>query len=267
MNAVMRSILFWIIFILLLVASGFLSNSFLPPTQSRIGYGILGTLAALLVTWVFLKAEKQSFQSINLVWDRITLPRFFVGLVIGSLIFGLIVLALILFSDIRFKLNLQPFHVSILIPYLVFIPLALMEEIGFRAYPFLRLNKASGILLTQIIVAIAFAVYHVINGWSVEAAFLGTFVWAWVFGLAAIWSGGIAVPTGLHVAINIIPGLIGLKGTENSIWVIDYGNHAQEVVIASADKIGLIMQIVILISTIALTQFYNRRRQSVATKR
>lgn len=267
LNAVVRSILFWIVFIVLLVASGFASNTFLPPGQSRFGYGILATFTALFATWIFLKVEKRSFRDVGLVWESKTLPRFFAGLIIGSLIFGLILLALILFSEIRFKLNPQPFNVSMLIPYLVLIPLALMEEIGFRAYPFLKLNKSVGLLTTQLIVAVAFAVYHIINGWSVEGAFLGTFVWAWVFGLAAIWSGGIAVPTGLHVALNVIPGLIDFKDRGNSIWVIDYRDNVQEHVIAGTDKIGLIMQIVILVAAIALTLFYNRRRQQLVTKR
>ena len=146
-------------------------------------------------------------------------------------------------------------------PYIIFIPLAFMEEAGFRAYTLLKLNKAVGTIAMQFIVAIAFALYHMANGWSIEAAFLGTFVWAWVFGLAAIWSGGIALPAGLHVALNVLQGLTGLKPGNNSIWVITFGDAAQQNIISGADRIGLIMQVVILLMAVGLTILYVRKQR------
>lgn len=186
--------------------------------------------------------------------------RFLAGLVIGSLIFGLIILVLIVFSDVRFELSPVSFSVSMLIPYLVFIPLAFMEEVGFRAYTFVNLNKSVGLLVTQLIVAIAFALYHIAYGWSVEAAFLGTFVWAWVFGLGAAWSGGIALPTGLHVAVNVLQGLTGMKEGD-SIWVIVKEPTAENTLAEST--VGLLLHGLILTTAAALTIAYRRKYKTL----
>lgn len=257
------SVAFWIIFILLLVVSGFLSNSFLPARMSKFGYGILGSFVAMFVTWFFLKLGKKSFRDIGLVWESKTLFRFLLGMLIGSLIFGVIILALIIFSNVTFNLNPESFGIAMLIPYLVFIPLALMEEIGFRAYTFVNLNKSVGLILTQVVVAIAFALYHIAYGWTFETAFMGTFVWAWVFGLGAAWSGGIALPTGLHVAVNVLQGLTGLKPGNNSIWIVSFDVAAQETILAGADRVGLIMQGLILVTAIMLTVFYTHKQSVV----
>lgn len=260
-KAVGTSILFWIVFIALLVVSGIVSNILLPLAQSRLGYGMLGSLAALFVTWIFLKVEKKSFREIGLIWEQKTLIRFLAGLIIGSLLLGFILLALILFSDTQFTLNPEPFSIAMLAPYIMFLPLAFMEEAGFRAYTLVKLNKAVGTIAMQLIIAIAFALYHIANGWSIEAAFLGTFVWAWVFGLAAVWSGGIALPTGIHVALNVLQGLTGLKPGNNSIWIMTFGDSEQQRIISGADRIGLIMQLVILVLAIGLTIFYVRKQR------
>jgi uncharacterized protein len=260
-KAVGTSILFWIVFIALLVVSGIVSNILLPLAQSRLGYGMLGSLAALLVTWIFLKVEKKSLREIGLIWEQKTLLRFLAGLIIGSLLLGFILLALILFSDTQFTLNPEPFSIAMLVPYIMFLPLAFMEEAGFRAYTLVKLNKAVGTIAMQLIIAIAFALYHIANGWSIEAAFLGTFVWAWVFGLAAVWSGGIALPTGIHVALNVLQGLTGLKPGNNSIWIMTFGDSEQQRIISGADRIGLIMQLVILVLAIGLTIFYVRKQR------
>lgn len=262
-KAVGVSILFWIIFIALLVVSGIVSNILLPPAQSRLAYGVLGSLAALLITWIFLKVEKKSFREIGLIWEQKTLFRFLAGLIIGSLLLGFILLPLIVFSGIQFTLNPEPFTIAILAPYIMFLPLAFMEEAGFRAYTLVKLDKAAGTIAMQVIVAIAFALYHIANGWSIEAAFLGTFVWAWVFGLAAVWSGGIALPTGIHVALNVLQGLTGLKPGNNSIWIMTFGDSEQQRIISGADRIGLIMQLVILILAVSLTIFYVRKQRLV----
>jgi uncharacterized protein len=260
-RAIAISFLFWITFIALLVVSGFLSNSFLPAEQSRLGYGILGSLAALVVTWIFLRFEKQSFHEIGLVWEKRSLPRFFAGLIMGLLLMGFILVPLILFSGMQFTLNPEPFSWSMVFPYIMFIPLAFMEEAGFRAYTLIKLDKAVGTIAMQIVIAIAFALYHIANGWSMEAAFLGTFVWAWVFGLAAIWSGGIALPTGIHVMLNVLQGLTGLKPGNYSIWIVSVDDTTQRNVISGADRIGLIMQLIVFAIAVGLTIFYVHKKR------
>lgn len=262
LKAVFRAILFWVAFMLLLFLVGSLLPKLFPTAWERFVYGISGTGAAILVTWLFLKNEQSLFRSIGLFWEQKTLPRFFQGLLYGTLIMGFILSSLLIFTELELKPNPGDLSIWQMFFYLSVIPLALMEEIAFRSYPFLKLEKAFGVRLTQIIVAIAFALYHVVTGWNIQIALLGPGIWAFVFGLAALRSGGIALPTGIHVALNSIQPLMGMKsGNYASLWILDYKPGTPEAQMVKTDTIGLMLQIIILLAAIVLTEYYIRKRK------
>jgi len=258
-NALVRSILFWILFIALLFVAGNLSNmvSFEMP---KLIYGLLGVAAAFFLIWIFLRTEKRSFTSVELSWRKNTLPKFFLGLLIGTVIMILIVLALSGFTDVHLSRNkneIQPF--TWLLYLLVYIPLAWMEELAFRSYTLLKLNTAYRLWWAQLISAIAFAFYHMAYGWSWHDAFLGTFVWAFVFGYAAIASNGIALPTGIHVALNFLQALLGFKPDKLSLLEFNLKNtgHAQ----SNLDRVGIFIQIFVLITALLCTALFIKRKQ------
>ncbi|RYY60919.1 MAG: CPBP family intramembrane metalloprotease, partial [Chitinophagaceae bacterium] len=56
--------------------------------------------------------------------------------------------------------------------------LALMEEIPFRGAPFRHLTTRTGLRTAQFAGAIAFALYHIANGWGIAQSLLGPFIWA-----------------------------------------------------------------------------------------
>ena len=257
-NTLVRSLLFWILLIVMLFISGNLSNM-IAFEMPKLIYGILGAASACLLIGIFLRAENKSFASVGLVWQKNTLPKFFLGILIGSVIMVLLILALTFFTGVRLNRTaneIQP--LTWLLYLLVIIPLAWMEELGFRSYVFLKLNTAYGLWWAQLISAVAFAFYHIAYGWSWQAAFLGTFVWAFVFGLAAIISGGIAVPTGIHAALNFLQPLCGLKADKLSIWEfsLDHSNDAQ----SRLDRVGILLQIFIFITALLCTHLFLRRK-------
>jgi len=261
LKAVFRAILFWFAFILLLFLVGSMLPKLFPDSWERFIYGISGTGAAVLLTGIFLKNEQSLFRSIGLVWEQKTLPRFFSGLLYGTLIMGFIISSLLIFTELELKRNQEGISIWQMLFYLSVIPLALMEEIAFRSYPFIKLEKAFSARLTQIIVAIAFALYHVVAGWNIQLAFLGPGIWAFVFGLAAMRSGGAAVPTGIHVALNSLQPLMGLKaGSYASLWMLDFKPGTTEAMKAKADTIGFVLQIIIFLTAIILTEIYIRKR-------
>jgi uncharacterized protein len=225
-------------------------------------FGILGSFSALFITWLFLKYEKRSFEEIGLVWESGTGRRFFEGLVIGIAIFWFILLALILLTPLQLKLNTKAVDSSAFVGYLAFLPLSLMEEIGFRSYPFIKLHNRFGLRITQVIVAVVFALYHVAGGQSVPGSFLGPGVYAFVFGLAAVWSRGIAMPFGIHVALNVLQPLTGMRGEVGSVWILSYKDGVASDQMASPDTIGLAMQLIVLVSALLLTEVYIRKRAS-----
>ncbi len=260
-NSIVKSVLFWTVFILIIFITGSFIRILFQTNWHQFNYGIAGTASALFTTWQFLKNEKKSFKEIGLVWENKTALRFFIGFIIGTVLIVFILSVLLIFTNLEIEKNKTPIATSAFIGYLAFIPLSLMEEIAFRSYPFLKLNKTVGLRITQIIVAIAFALYHFISGWSVQSAFLGPGIWAFVFGLAAVWSGGIAVPLGIHVALNILQSITGMRGNENSFWILKYAEGTPENLIAKTDTVGLATQLIVFICAVALTEFYIRKKK------
>jgi hypothetical protein len=137
---------------LLFLIGNFLSPIF-PPEWERFVYGIFGTFAALLVTWVFLKKEKKDLKDYGLAWQKTTIPKFLSGILIGSTIFIIIVLILITLSDLKLERTNKIFEPLSAFFYLSIIPLVLMEEIAFRGYPFLKL-KCEGVALSILLMSL-----------------------------------------------------------------------------------------------------------------
>lgn len=249
-----KSILFWIVFIALLFIGGSSLVSFLPPEWSGIGYGLVGTICAYFTVLIFLRWDKLSFKEIGLVWERRTFVRFLVGILIGVGLMILILLVLVSFTELELEWSGKIIDVKKVVLFLAaIIPLGLMEELAFRTYPFLKLNKACGIWIAQLIMALAFAIYHILQGWSVYVSFLGPFVWAFVFGVAAIRSGGIALPAGIHVALNAMQSFTGIKENETSFLTLKFGDHVTKDDHATAEVVGAGIQVVIFLIAVLLT--------------
>lgn len=263
LNAIGRSFLYWLLFLLFLFITGaFITHQF-PDSWERFIYGSFGTAAALAVTWFVLKLEKSSFGSIGLVWERKTGMRFLYGLVIGALLFALIIIPLFAFSNLTIEWNPKPITVLEALFYLSIIPLALMEEIAFRSYPFVKLNRALGFLPTQLIVSVMFAMYHVFGGWSFTSAFMGPAIWSLIFGLATYKSGGIAIATGIHVALNVAQPMLGMRtGTYHPLWILSIKGGETEASLARIDMLGTVSQMIVLIIGVGLTLYYLRKGNS-----
>jgi len=259
-----RVLLFWVAFIGLFLAVSFL-YSFFPPIDPRmigLRHGITGTLVAFIVTGVFLKMEKKSFRDIGLVWEKSTLLKFLLGALAGSALFGIILLLLLKIAGLQLLWNSPTFDYRMLVGYLGLIPLALMEEVAFRSYPFRKLTDTFGLWSAQVIVGIAFALYHLIGGWSLYIAFAGPFVWSFVFGLAAVRSGGIAVSTGIHLMLNVLQVFTGTSAGPNSMWKLSYIHEASKDAIARTETTGLLLQVAVLVTAIAATEYFIRRKSS-----
>jgi membrane protease YdiL (CAAX protease family) len=261
-GTLVKSILFMLAFMAPLIVSGIIRNMF-PEVYNMLIYGVLGTCGGLLIAWIFLKAENNSFASIGLIWERKTLLRFVFGFLIGSVIFALILSALLYFSELTIQYHPDAFNLQFLFIYLPILPLALMEEIGFRSYPQIRIKDAYGIWVSQFVIAIAFGSYHILNGWSVYSSFTGPFVWAFVFGLAALWSRGIAMPTGIHFALNVLQNIVGLKGNKGAIWKLDYLTGTPKELIEQTAKIGLLLHATVLVGALIFTVWYAKRMKGV----
>ena len=96
------------------------------------------------------KVRKKTFAEYNLVWKKNTPLKFLQGLAIGVTSYALITLILIVFAELKIQKIQETINPWIWFSYLAILPASLMEEIAFRSYPFLKLNKAFGLEVNSI---------------------------------------------------------------------------------------------------------------------
>jgi membrane protease YdiL (CAAX protease family) len=260
MAALVKSLLFIAFFLLLIMSSGPLGSAFSHP-YNRLCYGFCGIVIGYLTIWLAMRIDGKPLSSIGMKWDKQTLPRFFLGMFIGSFIFMLMMLTLLSFTPILLTYNPFFFTLSNFFIYLPIFPLAFAEELCFRSYPQIKLNNAFGTWVSQVVIAVLFGAYHVLMGWSVYAAFTGPFVWAFVFGLAALNYGGIAAPTGIHFAMNVLQSIVGFK-SNTALLKSSYPPGTSKAIMDGANHLGLIMQAVLLIFVLILTALYIKSQKN-----
>lgn len=161
---------------------------FFPKQLFWYAWGISASIAVVFLSKWFLKQEGSAFQNSWLVPGRHTVPRFFAGLAIGSVIMLAVTSLLIYLLPLRltFVKDVQ------ILPFLgwsiALVFCSFQEEVGFRSYFLQKLQSVKGIWITQLIIAFFFAIYHIIGGQDILTAMLSTGLWSIVFGLAAIYS-------------------------------------------------------------------------------
>ncbi len=128
-----------------------------------------------------------------------------------------------------------------------------MEELVFRSYPLVRLFESFGMRTSIYCTSLFFALYHGLDPGNL----LGPGVWGILYGFAAIASRGIALPLGLHFGLNWMQSLFGMKTQfASSIWTIVPGTEEG---MESAEFIGLILQLILLVTGVLLVERQIRR--------
>lgn len=233
-----------------------------PPYFERYAQGILGTIGALLTVFIFLKVEKKTLKDYGLNWEKHTIKKFGWGLLLGIVIASVMLFSQISFSQLELLLNDDVSLFPFLFWSLAFVPLAFMEELAFRSYPLISLNKAFGFRTTQIILAFLFAVYHMLMMWSPKASLLGPGIWALAYALTAVMYGGIAVPTGLHFGLNFVQSVIGGQKGIEPLWTLDYPANASESSKIANEQFGIGLHILLLILCVVATESYIRKKKT-----
>ncbi len=165
LNSKLKSLLKSVGFITLYLFFGAILSqlkTYFPPQCERYAQGILGTIGVILTVIVFLKFEKKKPKDYGLNWEKLSFSRFGIGISLGIVLATAMMFSQIWYSNLELSLNEDVSLFPFLFWSLAFIPLAFMEEVAFRSYPLLALNKAFGFRITQLILAILFAVYHML---------------------------------------------------------------------------------------------------------
>ncbi len=260
-TSILLSILACLIFCWILPVFG----SFMGGTEyafNRILMGILGSLIALGITFLMLKFDKKSFSDVGLKWERDTFIKFLKGLIIGALIVIVSIAILVLTTDYTISYNEEVIIWKALIGLTAFLPLAFMEEVIYRGYPFTKLHKNIGLRPTLIVMAVLFAYYHDTSGATLHWQLLGPGIWGIVYGIYAVTSKGISMPTGIHMAANVVLAVLGTKNSVYSIWKLELVAPNMDVAESHAMTVSIILQIALLIFGVILTEYYIRKKKS-----
>jgi membrane protease YdiL (CAAX protease family) len=257
---IFKATVFCIVFTGLFVVLSFAKN-FVPGNFERLAHGIVGTLAALSTTLLFLKFDRKRLSDIGLTFERKTIIKFFAGIIAGVVIMGLLTMSVLYFSNVTVQVNPRSDVWYFLLATLPLIPLAFMEELGFRAYPLEILKDKAGIRVSIIITSVLFALYHIANGWTIASSFYGPGVWGLIFGLAAVYSKGLAMPTGIHYAAILTTSAFGAANNTVCIWIVEQSN-------TSAAKYGgidwttIVPFLALLVFAIVCIELYLKRKAS-----
>lgn len=208
---------YWICWIIL---TRFLASPLVgifPSPFFQLITGCTGCLTAAACYLLLKKTLPLKRNSVTPGLRKIT-TDFIFGLVIGTVIFGTFILILTYSTQLSFQRVNSHFTPGSVVSLVGLIPLALMEEMSFRGRPYRQLEQACRTVPAVIVCAIAFALYHVSAKYNLATAFSGPFLWAFVFSLGAIWSKGIAFPTGMHVMLNAGQMILGMKGEYGALY-------------------------------------------------
>lgn len=258
-TSILKAILFCIVFTGLFIILSF-AKSFVSEKWERIAHGTIGTFAALLTTYLFIKFDNKTFAEIGLTFEKNSFQKFFVGVLSGIVLMGILSLSVILFSDFKIEINSQSNIAHFLLWTLPLMPLAFMEELAFRAYPLQLLKSKTSVRSAIFITSILFAFYHVANGWTMQNSFLGAGVWGMMYGLAAIYSNGISMPTGMHYAANLTTSAFGIFESSSNIWILKSKDGLTLKNYQSSQLTTLIPQISLLLFAVICIEWYVRKK-------
>jgi membrane protease YdiL (CAAX protease family) len=182
----------------------------LSVVPSALGAGPPGLFAAVVigVTWVFLWTEGRSLDVLGLApsWRVVRdLATGWAGGAIVILAMALLVRALLPFPWVRnpaFDATAAGFSLLWLLGGNA------VEELVFRGYAFERLLALIGHWPAQIVTALFFAVFHVVNGWPWSAALVGTTAGSVLFALVFIRWRSVPAAVGVHAAVNWVRDLL-----------------------------------------------------------
>lgn len=257
MQSTLKSSIPSIIFVFAGMSVFILSGLITLPTIGGAVYGVLVCIILFLLSKLFLRYEKIELTVVHLLPDPASFIRLAIGLIIGAIITGLMLFTLFSLTDIGIERIHQQAFFPFLIGVVAILPLALMEEILFRGYPFFRLSQIINIRLVIVIMASFFAVYHYNDSTTLASVFIGPGIWGITFGVAAYLSKSIAVPLGIHISANLLQALFGMKAHYASMWELTRVASSSTSAI-DPEALGLSMQFILLISTIIVFEMVMR---------
>lgn len=191
-------------------------------------YQAVIVIAASLICQLLRKESlSELFGAFNYRWIK----EFFVGLFFGTLLMLAPALILFVFGVVSWQTHTVDLS-NILSVTLLFIAVAVAEEVLFRGFIFQRLIAGIGSWPAQLIIAGLFLLTHLNNPGMTGSiklfAGLNIFLASVMFGLAFIQTKSLAMPIGIHFMANWVQGVLlgfGVSGNaeESFLRPVFYG--------------------------------------------
>jgi membrane protease YdiL (CAAX protease family) len=256
-NVAIRVAGFWLGYSAIFIGLG-LVLGMAPPAVRMLVAGTLITLGSLALTYAFTSSERTSLSAVGARWSAGSERRFLAGFAFGcGMVFLLVALCRVVLGPLTFVRVPAITGGTVALMCVTFLMLSAGEELGFRGYPFQRLRQRYGTAIAQVVVALAFAAYHMLQGWPLANALIGTTAGSVLFCVATMASGGLAFPIGVHAAWNIGSWMLGTKD-DAGYWRMDIARPPSFVAGA------LVYLAVMLLATATLWWWMRRRRRLIA---
>lgn len=171
--------------------------------QASVWFHPAGLFAlTLAITLLFLWWDRRSPEVLGLDPKPRRLAELALGFVGGALVIGVMALVLSRVLPYPWQRN-EGFRIGVAMWSLLYLLLTNgVEELAFRGYAFERLIAAIGHWPAQIAIALIAAVFHVLHGWTWQAALATTALGSILFGLVFVRWRSVPAALGVHVAMN-----------------------------------------------------------------
>ena len=165
-------------------------------------------VALLLLTFFFLRREHRSLAVLGLdpSWRR--LGQFLAGLIGGALLMMAVALGIKVALPLPWAYNPLFSPTAAALSLVAFLWGNAVEELVFRGYSFERLIASLGHGKAQLIMALLFALFHLMQGWPWPVALVGTSISSLLFGLVFVCWRSVPAAIGVHAAVNWTNGLL-----------------------------------------------------------
>ena len=175
---------------------------YLTPGVFSVAHPAVMTAIALAVTAVFLRWDRRPLAVLGLDPSARRIGELAAGFTGGALVIGAMALGVRLLLPFPWEWN-PGFTASTAVYSLVWLLCGnAVEELVFRGYSFERLISGIGHWWAQLVTALLFAIFHVMQGWPWQTALAGTTVASVFFGLVFVRWRSVPAAIGTHVALN-----------------------------------------------------------------
>lgn len=235
-------------------------------TEQHVIMSFFTLLGTLLVIWVFIKyVDKEKFIKLGFQTKN-RLNEFTIGIGIGAIIMTTGYLLLLFLGEIKFQKVIFDFK-EIIISILLFIIVAVTEEVLFRGYILKNLMISFNKYIALIVSSILFSLVHGFNPNIDLFSLINIFLGGILLGISYIHTKNLWFPIALHLGWNLFQTMYGFNVSGQKSYSLIEFSITENNMINGGDFgfEGSILSVVALLVTIVGIEIYYRRQKLTTT--